>query len=91
MDVNTATEQAYRNGFAAGYQRAMDEYCKPAQPLPRDSNREEKFRKLMKELRHFGVGDDHAEVLRTVTGQLSWRVVMCIVHKLRRKRGVEIR
>lgn len=89
MDVYTATEQAYRNGFAAGYAKAAGDYCKPDKPTFTGSNREEKFRRLMDELRCFGISDEHSDVIRAVAGQLSWRTIMCVVHKLRRKRGAE--
>lgn len=80
MDRYTVSEQAYKNGYAQGYADAMAT-LDPGRPDT--SRRGEKYAVLLEEARY------HDDILKVIADQLSWRVVMRVVHKLRRKRGVE--
>lgn len=56
------------------------------------SNRRAKFNALIAELQFWGYADMHPEtreVMRIISGELSWRMMMRIIHKLRRMRGAE--
>ena len=56
------------------------------------SNRRAKHKAMIAELQFWGYSDMQPatqEVLRIITGELSWRMVMRIIHKLRRMRGAE--
>lgn len=52
------------------------------------SNRTLKYEMLLDELHHYGCILDTGYI-HVLAGELSWREIMRIVHKLRRKRGVE--
>ena len=89
MDTHDATEQAYKNGYKKGYEDAMEQFCL----IRRDpSSRKAKWEFLKQELEHWGYSDwysDTIDVMIAIANELSWRIVVRIVHKLRRKRGVE--
>ena len=80
MDKYTVAEEAYKNGYAKGYADAM---AAPNSCRPDTSRRGAKLAVLMEESKH------HEDILKVIADELSWRVVMRVVHKLRRKRGVE--
>lgn len=80
MDKYTVAEEAYKNGYAKGYADAMAT-LNPGRPDT--SRRGAKLTVLMEEARY------HDDILKVIADELSWRVVMRVVHKLRRKRGVE--
>lgn len=50
------------------------------------SLREAKYEALMEEVQYHG---DISDIVKAIADELSWRVVMRVIHKLRRKRGVE--
>lgn len=54
----------------------------------RPSDREQKFKILLEELDHWDLRYDCDGAVKAIAGELSWRMVMRIVNKLRRKRGV---
>lgn len=57
------------------------------------SNRRAKHKALTEELQFWGYADMHPgtiEVIRVISNELSWRMVMRIIHKLRRVRGAEV-
>lgn len=62
---------------------------KPESANIKKSKREAKFEALMDELKFWGIKRDKTGVYRAIANELSWRMVMRIIHKLRRKRGVE--
>lgn len=51
--------------------------------------RDLKFETIMDEAVYFGANSDIEELIRVIANELPWRMVMRIVHKLRRKRGAE--
>lgn len=53
------------------------------------SVRESKFEALMQEAKHYGVDEDTVGLIHVIANELSWREIMRVIHKLRRKRGVE--
>lgn len=89
MDKYTVAEEAYKNGYAKGFDDAIEQLSL----IRRDpSSRKAKWDTLKQELAHWGYSDwysDTIDVMMAISNELSWRVVMRIVHKLRRKRGVE--
>lgn len=83
MDKYTVAEEAYKNGYDKGFDDAMAQF----DLIHRDpSSRKAKFQMLMDEFKH--IGGVYA-ITNVIANELSWRVVMRIVHKVRRKRGVE--
>lgn len=51
MDTHDATERAYKNGYAKGYEDAMEQFCL----IRRDpSSRKAKWAFLEQELEHWG-------------------------------------
>lgn len=80
MDKYTVAEEAYKNGYAKGYDDAIAT-LNPGRPDT--SRRGAKFAALTEEARH------HDDILKAIADELSWRVIMRVVHKLRRKRGAE--
>lgn len=83
MDAYLASEQSYKNGYAQGYADAIAT-LDPGRP--ETSRRGAKYQALMKEAQHHGTATD---IIKAIADELSWRVIMRVVHKLRRKRGVE--
>lgn len=70
------------DGTCGGFS-PIDEYYVGKRP----SDREQKFKMLLGELDHWDLRNDCDGAIRAIAGELSWRMVMRIVHKLRRKRG----
>lgn len=91
MDKYTIAEEAYKNGYEKGYCKGLEDATE--QPVLRDpSSRKAKWNVFRQELIHWGYADwysDTIDVIMTITNELSWRMVMRIIHKLRRKRGAE--
>lgn len=83
MDAYLASEQSYKNGYAKGYADAM---AVLDSGRPETSRRGAKYEALMEEAQHHGTA---TEIIKAIADELSWRVIMRVVHKLRRKRGVE--
>lgn len=83
MDTHDATERAYKNGYVKGYEDAM---ATLNLSHPDTSKRGAKYRALMDEARHYVTVSD---VVKAIADELSWRVVMRVVHSLKRKRGCE--
>lgn len=81
MDKYTIGEEAFKNGYAKGYADAM---ATLDSRRPDTSRRGAKLAALMDEAQY------HEDILKAIADELSWRVVMRVVHKLRRKRGVEV-
>ena len=81
MDKYIVSEQSYKNGYAKGYADAMStlDLCGSSDI----SNRGAKLAILM------GEAQNHEDILKAIADELSWRVIMRVAHKLRRKRGVE--
>lgn len=80
MDKYTVAEEAYKNGYAKGYNDAMG-MLNSGRLEP--SRQGEKPKVLMDEAQH------HSNILKVIADGLLWRVVMRVVHKLRRERGAE--
>ena len=80
MDPHDATELSYKNGYTQGYKDAMEEQNSSRLEM---SKRGGKYAALAEEAQH------HEDILKAIADELSWRVVMRVVHKLRRKRGIE--
>ena len=80
MDKQTLAEESYKNGYDQGYADAMASLDLNEKE---SSNRSEKATILKAEAMH------HDDILKAIADELSWRIVMRVVHKLRRKRGVE--
>ena len=79
-DVN---EQSYKNGYKQGYEDAM----KTLDPVRLEtSKRGAKYEILIEEVKYHGA---ITEIIKAIADELSWRVVMRVVHKLKRKRGAE--
>lgn len=89
MDKYTIAEEAYNKGYAKGFDDAMEQFGL----IKKDpSSRKAKWNFLKQELEHWGYSDwysDTIDVVMAVANELSWRIVVRIVHKLRRKRGAE--
>lgn len=89
MDAYAASEQSYKNGYKKGYEDAV---AALGSDNKSQSSRKAKWATLEEEFSHWGYHDwysDTIEVLQTIANEISWRAVMRIVHKLRRKRGAE--
>lgn len=83
MDEYTACEESYKNGYDKGYTDAMAQF----DLIRRDpSTRQAKCEALLSELKFCGSVHD---ITKVIADELSWRVVMRIVNKIRRKRGIE--
>ena len=57
-----------------------------------ESKRSAKWEALKEELYNWGYDDwysDTIDAVRVIANELSWRVIMRVIHKLRRKRGIE--
>ena len=57
-----------------------------------ESKRSAKWEALKEELYNWGYDDwypDTIDAVRVIANELSWRVIMRVIHKLRRKRGAE--
>jgi hypothetical protein len=89
MDKYDVSEVSYKNGYAKGFDDAMTHLSL----IRRDpSSRKAKWDFLKQELEHWGYSDwysDTIDVMMAIANELSWRIVVRIVHKLRRKRGAE--
>lgn len=83
MDAFAASEESYKNGYKQGYTDAMAEYDLIR---PEISRRGAKFKALMEEAQYHGKPMD---IVKAIADELSWRVIMRVIHKLRRKRGAE--
>lgn len=83
MDKHTVSEVSYKNGYEKGYADAM---ATLDSSRPETSRRGAKYEALMEEAQHHGTA---TEIIKAIADELSWRVIMRVVHKLRRKRGVE--
>lgn len=83
MDKHTVSEVSYKNGYAKGYADAM---ATIDSNRPETSRRGAKYEALMEEAQHHGTHDD---IIKAIADELSWRVIMRVIHKLRRKRGAE--
>lgn len=89
MDMHTLSEESYKNGYAKGFDDAMEQL---ALIRREPSSRKAKWDFLKQELEHWGYSDwysDTIDVMMVIVNELSWRIVVRIVHKLRRKRGAE--
>lgn len=83
MDKYTVSEEAYKNGYTTGFDDAMAQF----DLIRRDhSSRKSKFQMLIDEFKHI---DGVYAITKVIADELSWRVVMRIVHKVRRIRSVE--
>lgn len=83
MDKYTIAEEAYKNGYSKGFDDAMAQF----DLIKKDpSSRKAKFQMLIDEFKH--IGGVYA-ITKVIADELSWRVVMRIVHKVRRIRGAE--
>lgn len=83
MDAHDASERSYKNGYKQGYEDAMA----TLDPMrPEVSRRGAKYEALMEEAKHYGTSTD---IIKAIADELSWRVIMRVIHKLKRKRGVE--
>ena len=89
MDKYDVAEVSYKNGYAKGFDDAMMHLSL----IRRDpSSRKAKWDFLKQEFEHWGYSDwysDTIDVMMAIANELSWRIVVRIVHKLRRKRGAE--
>ena len=83
MDAYLASEQSYKNGYGQGYADAM---AAINSGRPETSRRGAKYEALMEEAQYHGTATD---IIKAIADELSWRVIMRVVHKLRRKRGAE--
>ena len=83
MDAYTASEESYKNGYKQGYTDAMAEFDLIR---PETSRRGAKFKALMTEAQYH---DKPMDIVKAISDELSWRVVMRVIHRLRRKRGAE--
>ena len=84
MDAYTASEESYKNGYKQGYTDAMAEFDLIR---PETSRRGAKFKALMTEAHYHS--DKPLDLVKAISDELSWRVVMRVIHRLRRKRGAE--
>ena len=83
MDKYDVSEVSYKNGYAKGFDDAMTHLSL----IRRDpSSRKAKFQMLIDEFKHI---DGVYAITKVIADELSWRVVMRIVHKVRRIRSVE--
>lgn len=83
MDKYAVAEESYKNGYAKGFDDAMAQF----DLIKRDpSSRKAKCEMLLSEFRFC---DSVHDITKAIANELSWRMVMRIIHKLRRKRGVE--
>lgn len=97
MDLYTLGEVAYKNGYDKGYEDAKMKYGFHAQNTPSKSveytsKRCAKREMLKEEFVNWGYNDwysDTIDVFTVIANELSWRMAMRILHKLRRKRGAE--
>jgi hypothetical protein len=81
MDKFTIAEQAYKNGYSKGFDDAMAQFDLVRRE---PSSRKAKYEMLMSEF-HFC--ESIQDITRVISNELSWRVVMRIVHKMQRLRG----
>lgn len=84
MDKYTTAEEAYKNGYERGYADATELLNRQCVPT---SSRGDKYEVLMTEAKHHGTDTD---IIKLIANELSWRVILRIVHKLMRKRGAEL-
>lgn len=83
MDKYTVAEEAYKNGYAKGFDDAMAQF----DLIKKDpSSRIAKYEMLLSEFRFCG---SVYAITKVIADELSWRAVMRIVHKMRRRRGKE--
>ena len=83
MDPHDATERAYKNGYNQGYEDAIATLNPDRLET---SRRGAKYEALAEEVQHHGSCTD---IIKAIADELSWRVIMRVIHKLRRKRGME--
>ena len=91
MDLYAVSEESYKNGYAKGYADAMKE-CREFFTGSPKSGDTGKWNAMKAELYNWGYDDwysDTVDAVRTITNEMSWRLVVRVVHKLRRKRGAE--
>ena len=84
MDAYTACEESYKNGYKQGYTDAMAEFDLIR---PETSRRGAKFKALMTEAQYHS--DKPMDIVKAISDELSWRVIMRVIHRLKRKRGAE--
>lgn len=83
MDKYTVAEEAYKNGYKRGFDDAMAQF----DLIKKDpSSRQAKYEMLLSEFRFCG---SVYTITKVIADELSWRVVMRIVHKMRRLRRKE--
>ena len=87
MDKYTIAEEAYKNGYTNGFNDAMDQNGRGRKD---PTSRKAKWEFFKQELSNWGYADWHSDtidVMKAVVNELSWRVIVRIIHKLKRKRG----
>ena len=84
MDAYAASEESYKNGYKQGYTDAMAEFDLIR---PETSIRGAKFNALMAEAQYHG--DKPMDIVKAISDELSWRVIMRVIYRLMRKRGAE--
>ena len=89
MDKYTIAEEAYKNGYDKGFEDAITQSGLRGTEI---SSRKAKCNMLKQELLHWGYEDwysDTIDVIMVIANELSWRMIVRIIHKLRRKRGAK--
>lgn len=64
---------------------SLENYINRSKPA---SKRTGKYDLLMSELSNWGLDEDN-EALKIISQEISWRIIMRVIHRLKRKRGAE--